>query len=322
MKPRKHYTGEEKVAILRRHILEKEPISTLCDVRTPVKEVRVCWGRSMVNLSKEKEMDVQRHLSDIPRVGRVVASTTVASIVSLCGLPPAFSQMRDPARPAFEVASVKKGDPRGSIEGHASGRRLVWENFGLADMIVNAYHVGYWQLSKVPEWRERFTIDGLVPEGSVIRTYPLKDDRLMTMVQSLLEDRFKLRFHWETKAARGYALVVAKGGSKLRASVGEAPADPNERVGMTWVGGGKMSGVRASMTDLTRALAMTFECPVTDKTGLGGIYDFTFKYARTGDDVEPSLTAAMQEQLGLRLVREQGEARILVVDHAEKPEAN
>ena len=30
-KPRKHYTGEEKVAILRRHLLEKEPISTLCD---------------------------------------------------------------------------------------------------------------------------------------------------------------------------------------------------------------------------------------------------------------------------------------------------
>lgn len=30
-KPRKHYTAEEKVAILRRHLLEKEPISTLCD---------------------------------------------------------------------------------------------------------------------------------------------------------------------------------------------------------------------------------------------------------------------------------------------------
>ena len=30
-KSRKHYTGEEKVAILRRHLLEKEPISKLCD---------------------------------------------------------------------------------------------------------------------------------------------------------------------------------------------------------------------------------------------------------------------------------------------------
>ena len=30
-KPRKHYTGEEKVAILRRHLLEKQPISKLCD---------------------------------------------------------------------------------------------------------------------------------------------------------------------------------------------------------------------------------------------------------------------------------------------------
>lgn len=30
-KPRKHYTAEEKVAILRRHLLEHEPISKLCD---------------------------------------------------------------------------------------------------------------------------------------------------------------------------------------------------------------------------------------------------------------------------------------------------
>ena len=30
-KQRKHYTPEEKVAILRRHLLEKEPISEFCD---------------------------------------------------------------------------------------------------------------------------------------------------------------------------------------------------------------------------------------------------------------------------------------------------
>ena len=30
-KQRKHYTPEEKVAILRRHLLEKEPVSKLCD---------------------------------------------------------------------------------------------------------------------------------------------------------------------------------------------------------------------------------------------------------------------------------------------------
>lgn len=30
-KQRKHYAPEEKVAILRRHLLEKEPMSKLCD---------------------------------------------------------------------------------------------------------------------------------------------------------------------------------------------------------------------------------------------------------------------------------------------------
>ena len=32
-KRRKHYTGEEKVAILRRHLLEQEPVSKVCDER-------------------------------------------------------------------------------------------------------------------------------------------------------------------------------------------------------------------------------------------------------------------------------------------------
>jgi len=31
MKQRKHYTPEEKIVVLRRHLLEKEPISKLCD---------------------------------------------------------------------------------------------------------------------------------------------------------------------------------------------------------------------------------------------------------------------------------------------------
>src|SRR3974377_1561802 len=30
-KERKHYTGEEKVAILRRHLLDKVPVSDLCE---------------------------------------------------------------------------------------------------------------------------------------------------------------------------------------------------------------------------------------------------------------------------------------------------
>ncbi len=30
-KQRKHYTSEEKVVILRRHLLDKEPVSKLCD---------------------------------------------------------------------------------------------------------------------------------------------------------------------------------------------------------------------------------------------------------------------------------------------------
>ena len=47
--------------------------------------------------------------------------------------------------------------------------------------------------------------------------------------QALLADRFKLKVHFETRELPIYALVVAKGGPKLKASVMD-PANPGEMV--------------------------------------------------------------------------------------------
>ena len=45
------------------------------------------------------------------------------------------------------------------------------------------------------------------------------------MLQALMEDRFRLKTHWETKEGDVYNLVVAKGGPKLRAE-GSMPLQP------------------------------------------------------------------------------------------------
>ncbi len=69
--------------------------------------------------------------------------------------------------------------------------------------------------------------------------------------------------------------------------------------------------------------------PVVDGTGLGGYFTIALDFA--SDDLDSKadngppaapLTAAVWEQLGLKLVPESGPIRILVIDHAEQPSEN
>ena len=44
-KQRKHYTAQEKVAILRRHLIDNEPVSKLCDQRALQPTVFFRWQK-------------------------------------------------------------------------------------------------------------------------------------------------------------------------------------------------------------------------------------------------------------------------------------
>jgi uncharacterized protein (TIGR03435 family) len=67
-----------------------------------------------------------------------------------------------------------------------------------------------------------------------------------------------------------------------------------------------------------------------DKTGLEGEYNFKLEWSdsrpvaagETPDLEKPSLFAAVQEQLGLKLELHPGPVQVLVIDHAEKPSEN
>jgi uncharacterized protein (TIGR03435 family) len=96
-------------------------------------------------------------------------------------------------------------------------------------------------------------------------------------------------------------------------------------------GGGSVMGIGAQKTSLaefTKILSMQLGKKVVDKTGLTGQYDFNLHWSRAAADTDasdntagPSLFTAIQEQLGLKLVPQQGPVDVLVVDHVEKPEA-
>ena len=117
--------------------------------------------------------------------------------------------------------------------------------------------------------------------------------------------------------------------------------DPNgpPPCGFQRVNPGLSSGSGRTMADLIPSLADMLARPVIDKTGLTGMFDFTLKFAPesagsntvirllspggqqapAGDPNAPSLVAALQEQLGLKLENARGPVEVVVIDKFEKP---
>jgi uncharacterized protein (TIGR03435 family) len=140
------------------------------------------------------------------------------------------------------------------------------------------------------------------------------------MSQALLAERFKLAAHRETKDLAVLALVVAKGGPKLKESEGEGESITTnaKKVGT----GGR--SVRTSMAQLADLLDGGIGPePIVDQTGLKARYDFTLDLARyiSGNekvDWLAVLSEALHQQLGLNLERRKTRIEMLVVDRAEK----
>ena len=234
-------------------------------------------------------------------------SISVAIILSGASL---FAQA--PA-PAFEVASVKPSEPitpamMASGKLHAGmkidGKRVDIGNFGMMQLICKAYDVKSYQVSG-PSWimgagltGQRFDIVANLPEGATKEQVP-------QMLQALLAERFKLVIHRETKDQPVYALVVSKGGAKVKES--EAPAAapdaaaPNPAVtgsstatfsqtknGMVTSDGaghsqkivpapdGKSMRIEitgATMAELAEGLTPMVDHPILDMTEMKGKYD-------------------------------------------------
>ena len=147
--------------------------------------------------------------------------------------------------------------------------------------------------------------------------------QLKQMLQRLLADRFKLKFHREPHEVDGYRLVVGRGGAKLQR------AQENEKTAISgaFVKGGLkslrpgpsvLSVQRYSMSQFAADLSQFLDRrPVVDGTDLKGDYTFTLEL----DDPE-SLISAVQNQLGLRLQPTKVMFNLFVVDSAEVPPEN
>ncbi len=225
------------------------------------------------------------------------------------------------ALPAFDVTSVRpnQSGSLNSNSGRVTGNRYSATNVSLLSLLRVAYGLQEFQVDGQPGWADldRFDIVAAIPDGARSDDWPL-------MVQALLRDRFKLRFHREQRQAPIYALTVLKSGHKLAAA---DPAKCTNPTGSCGFDGSpsRISGRSVSTGQLAARLARSIGVMVVDRTGLSPLFDITLEwtvedqFTGRGASASPTIFAAIQEQLGLRLESTRDAVEVLVVDSAEKP---
>jgi len=240
--------------------------------------------------------------------GRLVRRITAFSISII--LASALHAQAD-SRPAFEVASIKLTPPAQigyTAPGEFGTDRYTTTNVTLDFLVQIAYGIPFNQLSGIEKLgTQHYDLTAKAADGAIL-TYQTIRPRL----QRLLEERFKLVVHRETKQVDGYALVVAKGGAKLKPTTG------SKETGAVFPGGMRLPNT--DMAGLAIMLASPAGRPVIDKTGISGGYEIDIRYARDSDTDSqlPSMFTALQEQLGLKLEAQKVPVEMLVIDSVNR----
>lgn len=221
--------------------------------------------------------------------------------------------------PEFDAASIKPskaGGGRGSM--NSDPGRITYTNVSLRDCLMAAYDMKDYQISG-PDWMraDRFDIKATAAGAA-------SDDAMKLMLQKLLIARFQMSVHREKRELPVYAMVIAKGGTKLHES--ETPGKSNMRMTSGGVAFTSVT-VQELIDDLSRLRTAEMDRPVVDDTGLKGRYDFTVTLfasqeemmaAMSKGDFGSSIFTLIQEQLGLKLEARKLPLDMVIVDKADK----
>ena len=234
------------------------------------------------------------------------------AIVLCCG---AGAQSVGP-RPAFDVVSVKPTpkDLNHITTNHCRGGGAFQSDVApLMWSLEYAYHLEDYLIFGAPQWVTDF--NGYTLEGKPASA--VTDAQCRLMVQSLLEDRFKLVSHREMKETPVYLLTVVKSG-KLHAGGGVrfgGSMEVGDSGNPAYPDGWTMEQLASRLTNFAGR-------PVIDRTGLAGKYGIELDFSRTGQDDKPSVFTAVQDQLGLKLEAAKAPLEAMVIDHIERPAEN
>jgi uncharacterized protein (TIGR03435 family) len=258
---------------------------------------------------------------------RKPAAAALLAIASL--LAPWALQAQAPAagdpKLSFEVASIKPNNSGRLITGSffRAGRYNA-TNTTLQTQILLAYDLQQFRLVGGPAWMDtdRFDITATA-QGTP------SPETLRPLLRSLLQERFALVTHRETRELPVYRLVLARNdralGKRLvksdvdcALSRGKVPDPCTSRSSS-----GRFLATAVLFNSFLRTLQSAVDRAIVDDTGLSGSYDVDLEWAAQQDDAsKPSIFTALQEQLGLKLESARGPVDVLVIDHAEPPTPN
>jgi uncharacterized protein (TIGR03435 family) len=249
-----------------------------------------------------------------------MARTTLLILVSCLA---AFAQ-------AFEVAEVKvnkEGSGRTNVQLVNGQVRLT--NATMRLMIAGAWNVNPDAVTGAPSW-----IDSEHFDLAAKSTPDATETQLRAMLKALLAERFKLEAHVEERPTTAYALVVAKGGPKLKESTAGKPADqpcaPTDGAPDQI----HLACEHLTMADLAKALPRMapryITMPVVDKTALNGWWAFQLDWTpmaapagRGGDDATIETAGGYTvfdalAKIGLKLEKGKLPVPIVIVDRIDR----
>jgi uncharacterized protein (TIGR03435 family) len=226
--------------------------------------------------------------------------------------------------PEFEVAAIRLAACPCSVlhSFRPAGPNVTFEGYPWISLVTEAYNLKAHEVSFPDALEKAFNFDIFYniqakAEGDGPRTVA----EFRAMLQTLLKDRFHLKFHYETKEMQVYALVIGKNGIKFKES--DPAAAQSARISVNGRNQ-KLTATRMTMDTLSTNLYLR---PVVDRTGLKGEYDIVLEATpefRINNNPQPgdiSIFTAVEE-LGLKLESQRAPIKILVVDSIEKPSEN
>ena len=263
--------------------------------------------------------------------------------VLLCCIP-AATVVAAADMPAFETAVVKPTAPDsrgGTGVRNYPGGRMTADNMTLKELVAFAWRVQRFQITGEPAWASslHYDITAKAPGNP-------GPDRLREMLQPLIEERFKVQLHRETRDMPVFALTVdpdrklAPGLSETKESACASPPCESLAAGSLSAGRSSINGQGVKMPALAALLSRILDTTVVDKTGRDGSFDIHLRWlpdpkqefggrapqpppgAKVPPATGPSIFAAVEEQLGLKLEAQQGPVEMLVIEHAERPPGN
>lgn len=238
---------------------------------------------------------------------------------------------------AFDVASIRPSDPAdpNSFTRMDPGGKYRAQGITVTNLIANAYGHKLFEVSGGPDWvrTARYDIIAKAEESSDEDPHLSASQRQeiygrqRQRLQSLLEDRFQLKFHKIKKDLPVYALVIGKSGPKMKIA-----EDAGGQMSSLRVGPGMFIGHGISASQLANHLGNFVNREVIDKTGLTELYDIKLECtpewaqmtagAPGSDASAPSIFVALQEQLGLKLESQKAQGEVLIIDRVERPSEN